>query len=453
MAPVLRSRAASEQLPFGSQASAVDSSSSTLSAQAQIPATMTRTTRPSVHAEPSDPLLSDRERELLEEERRIDEQLAIARREAALRTKRAELERLQSSTETDRTTEVTTSHAAPAQELPSGSATAPSLSLPAVNAAASIWRTSSLNHPKYSGQDATALRNFLFDCKTNFQLLGHLRASSDRVAYAVSCLQGTPKNAWVKYIAEQEADPSFDPASVTWEEFVDFLETQLSDPETRALAAASSLERLAQTNYETVTQFIDRYTSVVADLPYKMDDVQRVISLLPKFRSEIRLAISCQAALPATYQQLVSTARRIEDSQRVAGTSSYNPSARPTNQQNDAFSSNRSSAASSLLGRNNRSTRCYACNKEGHIQRNCPDLYGSSKPSSDPPPAATTAPAVPRGSVRCYTCDETGHISTYCPKSTCRRCGRAGHTAVRCPEANANDAPIIRPRVVGATTQ
>lgn len=290
MAPVLRSRAVSEQLPLGSQESPIASSPSTLAAQGQTSATMTRTTRSRTHAAPSDLSLSDRERELIEEERHIDEQLTIARREAAVRMKQAELERLQRSIGTDTASLATARHLNPAQDALPDSATASSPSLATASATASIWRTSSLNHPKYSGRDATALRNFLFDCKTNFQLLGHLRTSSDRVAYAVSCLQGTPKNAWVKYIAEQEADSSFDPASVTWEEFVNFLESQLSDPETRAIAAASSLERLAQGTHETVSQFIDRYTSVIADLPYKMDDTQRVISLLPKFRPEIRLA-------------------------------------------------------------------------------------------------------------------------------------------------------------------
>jgi hypothetical protein len=143
------------------------------------------------------------------------------------------------------------------------------------------------------------------------------------------------------------------------------LQDQLSDPETRALAAVSKLERLAQGKDETVSEFIDRYTTIVADLPYRQEDPQRVLSLLPKFRSEIRLAVSCMAAVPSTYTQLVSAARRIEDSQRAVGASAYRPQTRshPTSYYQPppaplappSLPLDETAATSSL------SRRCYAC--------------------------------------------------------------------------------------------
>ena len=90
MAPVLRSRAHSEQLVPGSP------DTSTLEAQTRFP-TMTRRTALSLRDSGSgsgtapDPLLHDPDRDLQEEERRLDEQIALAYREESVRAKRAEL--------------------------------------------------------------------------------------------------------------------------------------------------------------------------------------------------------------------------------------------------------------------------------------------------------------------------------------------------------------------------
>jgi hypothetical protein len=60
-----------------------------------------------------------------------------------------------------------------------------------------------LKYPYYKGDDPAELRNFLYDYKANFRLLGaDIRSSSDRVVYAVSCLGGIPKTLWVKHIAD-----------------------------------------------------------------------------------------------------------------------------------------------------------------------------------------------------------------------------------------------------------
>lgn len=58
---------------------------------------------------------------------------------------------------------------------------------------------------------------------------------------------------------------------------------------------------------------------------------------------------------------------------------------------------------------------CRACNKDGHMARDCPDK----------PP------------MQCNHCNQEGHMARECPEKppmTCRRCGEEGHMVKECPK-------------------
>ncbi len=54
--------------------------------------------------------------------------------------------------------------------------------------------------------------------------------------------------------------------------------------------------------------------------------------------------------------------------------------------------------------------RCFSCNKQGHMRRDCPE-------------AAIR---------QCFNCGEAGHGPRHCPESTCTSCGASGHMRVDC---------------------
>ena len=67
--------------------------------------------------------------------------------------------------------------------------------------------------------------------------------------------------------------------------------------------------------------------------------------------------------------------------------------------------------------------RCFACNKPGHFQRECPEQDGTDIPN-----------------VRCYECEQPGHFRRECPFRTdsspeeypCHFCGKKGHFEKEC---------------------
>lgn len=427
-------------------------------------------------AAPAVPPLSERARALAEEEARLDEDIAIARREQEIRRKRAVLAQLTSEAATTSVTpplvlpnhdDAPANHGPPPVPAPPLDVAAPAATstLTPSAGATMMWRGPSVKHPKYAGESSTALRNFLFDCNANFQLLGEAtRSQSDRVAYAVSGLSGPPKTAWVNHITEMSMDPTFDPASVTWPEFVDFLQNHLSDRDARSLAAATELGTISQTDNENVAEFADRFAGVLADLPYATGDMQKVTYFLPRLRRDIREALASVQTLNISYQQLVSLARRTEANLIAAGASTYrgptsSAGSAPSQLAQPRYAPSTPAAGSSTSPPTpvRAQQTCFTCGKPGHIQRHCPQRPSGTTPSLRP---ANAAP--PRRNVTCFSCGEPGHYSTDCPHLFCRNCNRQGHTTVRCPEprapagkdqaANPNFTPLARDRGANATT-
>ena len=253
----------------------------------------------------------------------------------------------------------------------------------------------------------------------------------------------------MKYIEEWEAEGN-QIEDVSWLAFRQFLEDLQADRNTRALAAATQLSSLEQGATETVADFVDRYTNILAEMPTPMDEPTKIITLAAKFRKEIRIALAGHPSA-TSFREMLDTARRIEYIQKAEGMSSYQAprhgNAPPTQQSSTTTNwkgSSNTPAAPNRPPPNHSTLTYYDYGKVGHIQRNCPDRNRA---------AETQGP-------RCYTCEEIGHIAPHCPRATCTRCGQVGHTASRCTNrpapaepvaTNPNADPLGKAREVAAT--
>ena len=63
--------------------------------------------------------------------------------------------------------------------------------------------------------------------------------------------------------------------------------------------------------------------------------------------------------------------------------------------------------------------KCFGCQKEGHIRRNCPNQTQHTS-----------------NTIKCYACYEEGHIRKDCPNVKCSHCHLKGHFRGQCYELN-----------------
>lgn len=314
-------------------------------------------------------------------------------------------------------------------------------------APAPLFRPATLPHPTYKGTSHTELRTFLFDLEHQFRIqAAQLRTDADRISYAVRCVSGDPKQAWINYVQQQKA-LGVNQDSLTWGEFRDFLEDQIwADPTTRAITATARLAQMSQGSRETVQAFLRRYENAEMESPYPQSDAQRIHGVLGKLRPSIGTAISAQSTLPRTWHELTCLARRIESTQQLTTPTRYDgrqcfncgehghislncdkPARRTRTAGQDNTTPPPSTASPPTNGTERGEPRCYNCKEPGHIARNCPN-------------ASEQRPRF--GNFTCYSCGEAGHKAPDCPQAECRKCGKKGHTAIRCQLVNSNHEPL-----------
>ena len=78
---------------------------------------------------------------------------------------------------------------------------------------------------------------------------------------------------------------------------------------------------------------------------------------------------------------------------------------------------------------NDDNVRCFDCNREGHIARNCPERL---KRRDEIGRNARRLPNFPQDNTRCYACKEIGHVRRTCPNVVCQHCKRNGHFKHQC---------------------
>jgi hypothetical protein len=71
--------------------------------------------------------------------------------------------------------------------------------------------------------------------------------------------------------------------------------------------------------------------------------------------------------------------------------------------------------------------KCFICNEEGHIGRDCQWRKSQNSKNSSSYGDASDG--------TCYICGARGHFASECPsRDLCRVCGQAGHWGNECPQ-------------------
>ena len=86
--------------------------------------------------------------------------------------------------------------------------------------------------------------------------------------------------------------------------------------------------------------------------------------------------------------------------------------------------------------------RCYRCNKAGHLAKDCENEVQSGSCYNCGLVGHLQRECPKQTSKSCYKCKETGHLAKDCPESesdddrTCYNCGKPGHISRDCPESS-----------------
>ena len=88
-----------------------------------------------------------------------------------------------------------------------------------------------------------------------------------------------------------------------------------------------------------------------------------------------------------------------------------------------------------------KAVRCFNCNREGHISRNCPDRLPNVT-------GQVFRRSEHKDSPRCFACKEIGHIRRDCPNVKCPICKRNGHFRHQCMMRNREDFKFRKANVI-----
>jgi len=246
--------------------------------------------------------------------------------------------------------------------------------------------------PMYKGKNIKEHADFVYACEAAFRFAGKLNAPDERkVSYAMTHVEGEPRDRWAARCKE------VDPATVTWEEFSNFLLDLIQDPVNRGMTTAQRYYDAQQKTGQSVNAFVSYVEQLEAEME-PFSDVHRRQHLLAKLRPELRKAITNHQNVPDNRSALISLAARLEDNMRSPQAAQEANSRR---EHSGALRRDRTRSLSRAREREQAATRL--------------PWRGRG-----PPRHSRATPQVERRSsdnianVTCYACGEKGHYASAC---------------------------------------
>jgi len=267
--------------------------------------------------------------------------------------------------------------------------------------------------PLYYGKSVKEHRVFVAQCENVFNIKSiTYRVQETRIRWATQFFRDDPFDIWGRY--EQENG-----VSISWGEFKKLLLDWVKTPANRHLDAAQKFEEARQGPNQTVRNFA-LYLQTLEDRLEPYSEAHKKQHLLSKLRPEITRGVMALEHMPATRDDMIEAAARIEENlnaekkekrdkrpREEAATSS--PSRNSKSQKTDSASS-----PSSKSGRKG--------NSETSAPQDAASTSGGQRDTATTPTKGSTSTSnksrksTDLSKITCYNCNEKGHYQSNCPK-------------------------------------
>lgn len=237
----------------------------------------------------------------------------------------------------------------------------------------------------FRGKTLKEARDFIRTLELVFALSGQAYSMErEKVLYGVMFLAGEPRETW------HHSHCIGDLEKHTWENFKQFIYDAVEDPVNRMLSVIVAYNDARQGENQTAQAFAAELATLEEQLTSYTPE-QRTRHLLAKLRPKLRSDIITYHAMPATREDLISLATRIE-----AANKQSHPVAPPHKQGTEALKGRQrgdlkrrwplpggrqvdtSTPKAPRLrdaGEGDERDRCWGCKQKGHFRSGCPNRH------------------------------------------------------------------------------
>ena len=165
----------------------------------------------------------------------------------------------------------------------------------------------------YAAKSLREHNEWVLDVQSVFNVMPYeYRHSADKVAFAEKYLRGDHRSTWQRHRKALEAEGR----RVNFPEFCEALLDMLQNPVVRTYTTVRKYLAVVQRKDQTVASFVAYLDTLEAEMLAYTDN-QRKMHLLCKLRPELQQAVLQHGETPATRDELITLAIRLEDVKKM----------------------------------------------------------------------------------------------------------------------------------------